>query len=63
MKTVIVVCPNCFKVFKTYGGPLTVITAYRAAAGIGWHTGKNKDWQRICGIFHSHLVSSENGSI
>ena len=35
VKTVIVVCPNCFKVFKTYGGPLTVITAYQLLASDG----------------------------
>jgi uncharacterized membrane protein YdjX (TVP38/TMEM64 family)/Fe-S oxidoreductase len=32
VKTVIVTCPNCYKVFKTYGGPLHVITAYELPA-------------------------------
>ncbi len=28
VKTIIVVCPNCYKVFKSYGHPLEVVSAY-----------------------------------
>ncbi|MBF0112148.1 MAG: (Fe-S)-binding protein, partial [Desulfamplus sp.] len=28
VKTIIVVCPNCYKVFKSYGSPLEVVSAY-----------------------------------
>ncbi|MBV5306016.1 MAG: VTT domain-containing protein [Desulfobulbaceae bacterium] len=30
VKTVIVACPNCYKVFQQYGGALTLTTAYEA---------------------------------
>ena len=32
VKTVIVICPNCYKVFKTNGDPITVTTAYELLA-------------------------------
>ena len=32
VKTVIVVCPNCYKVFKTNGDPISVTTAYELLA-------------------------------
>ena len=28
VKTIIVVCPNCYKVFESYGSPLEVVSAY-----------------------------------
>jgi uncharacterized membrane protein YdjX (TVP38/TMEM64 family)/Fe-S oxidoreductase len=32
VRTVIVVCPNCYKVFKTYGNPINVTAAYELLA-------------------------------
>ena len=37
--TVIVACPNCYKVFRQYGGQLTVTTAYEAILKTGLPTG------------------------
>lgn len=35
VKTVLVACPNCHKVFKTYGSPLEVVTIYEFLAENG----------------------------
>jgi uncharacterized membrane protein YdjX (TVP38/TMEM64 family) len=44
IKTIITACPNCYKVFKQYGDPLKVTSAYEilAASGIPEITSSNK---------------------
>jgi len=41
IKKVFVACPNCYKIFKNYGGDLTVQTVYEFISGNGFPIKKN----------------------
>ncbi|MFA6008347.1 MAG: VTT domain-containing protein [Desulfobacteraceae bacterium] len=67
VKSVIVVCPNCYKVLKTYGAPLEVMSIYTFLAKNGlpypdWKSADDKTDKSVISI-HDPCVLRNEGDI